>query len=106
VLLDISASVEGRKTIVDVIIRVANAVSIPFIVGGGMNSLADMERVLQAGADKVSLNTAAVINPELIREGAEQFGSKRIISAIDAKFDETTNKWLVYTHGGKTVSKW
>lgn len=106
VLLDISASVEGRKTTLDVVRHVANEVSIPFIVGGGMNSVADMERVLDAGANKVSVNTAAVMRPAFIREASERFGSERIIVAIDAKYDEQQQKALVYTHGGNNASEW
>ena len=74
VFLDISASHEGRKTMVEVVKAVASELAIPFTVGGGINSLEDMKRILRAGADKVSLNTAAVLNPELIKEGASFFG--------------------------------
>jgi imidazole glycerol-phosphate synthase subunit HisF len=84
VFLDISASHEGRKTMVDVVKAVASELSIPFTVGGGINSLEDMKGILRAGADKVSLNTAAVNNPELITEGANYFGSQCIVVAIDA----------------------
>ncbi|WP_066366068.1 imidazole glycerol phosphate synthase subunit HisF [Neobacillus fumarioli] len=101
VFLDISASVEGRKTMVDVVKAVASELAIPFTVGGGINSLEDMKKILRAGADKVSLNTAAVNHPELIREGAGYFGSQCIVVAIDAKFDEELGTWRVYTHGGR-----
>lgn len=101
VFLDISASVEGRKTMVEVVKAVASELAIPFTVGGGINSLDDMKKILRAGADKVSLNTAAVTNPELIREGAYFFGSQCIVVAIDAKFDEDLGTWRVYTHGGR-----
>lgn len=101
VFLDISASVEGRKTMVEVVKSVASELAIPFTVGGGINSLEDMKRILRAGADKVSLNTAAVLNPDIIREGAEYFGSQCIVVAIDAKFDEELGEWRVYTHGGR-----
>jgi cyclase len=104
VFLDISASVEGRKTMVEVVKAVASELAIPFTVGGGINSLEDMKRILRAGADKVSLNTAAVLNPELIREGASYFGSQCIVVAIDAKFDEEIGTWRVYTHGGRKLS--
>lgn len=103
VFLDISASNEGRKTMVDVVKAVASEIAIPFTVGGGINSLEDMKRILRAGADKVSLNTAAVNHPELISEGAEFFGSQCIVVAIDAKWDEELGTWRVYTHGGKTA---
>ncbi|WP_428911032.1 imidazole glycerol phosphate synthase subunit HisF [Niallia sp. Krafla_26] len=102
VFLDISASHEGRKTMVEVVKSVASELAIPFTVGGGINSLEDMKRILRAGADKVSLNTAAVMNPELITEGADFFGSQCIVVAIDAKWDEELGSWRVYTHGGRT----
>lgn len=104
VFLDISASVEGRKTMVEVVKSVASELAIPFTVGGGINSLDDMKRILRAGADKVSLNTAAVNNPELIREGASFFGSQCIVVAIDAKYDAELGSWRVYTHGGRTAT--
>lgn len=105
VFLDISASNEGRKTMVDVVKSVASELAIPFTVGGGINSLEDMKRILRAGADKVSLNTAAVLNPELIREGANFFGSQCIVIAIDAKYDESLGSWRVYTHGGRNATE-
>ncbi|MEI5905538.1 imidazole glycerol phosphate synthase subunit HisF [Bacillus spongiae] len=101
VFLDISASQEGRRTMVDVVKSVASELAIPFTVGGGINSMEDMKSVLRAGADKVSLNTAAVNNPSLISEGASFFGTQCIVVAIDAKFDETLGTWKVYTHGGR-----
>ncbi|NHM32369.1 imidazole glycerol phosphate synthase subunit HisF [Neobacillus terrae] len=102
VFLDISASSEGRKTMVEVVKAVASELAIPFTVGGGINSLEDMKRILRAGADKVSLNTAAVMNPELINEGSNFFGAQCIVVAIDAKYDEDWGTWRVYTHGGRT----
>jgi cyclase len=102
VFLDISASNEGRKTMVDVVKAVASQLAIPFTVGGGINSLDDMKRMLRAGADKVSLNTAAVNRPELITEGSDFFGAQCIVVAIDAKYDEELGSWRVYTHGGRT----
>ncbi|PLR78147.1 imidazole glycerol phosphate synthase subunit HisF [Bacillus sp. V3-13] len=102
VFLDISASHEGRKTMVEVVKAVASQLAIPFTVGGGINSLEDMKRILRAGADKVSLNTAAVLNPGLITEGAEFFGTQCIVVAIDAKYDPEIGSWRVYTHGGRT----
>jgi len=101
VFLDISASVEGRKMMIEVVKAVASELAIPFTVGGGINSLEDMKKTLRAGADKVSLNTAAVLNPDLIREGASFFGSQCIVVAIDAKFDQELGTWRVYTHGGR-----
>ena len=101
VFLDISASHEGRETMVDVVKEVAGSLAIPFTVGGGINTLEDMKRLLRAGADKVSLNTAAVLRPELISEGADYFGSQCIVIAIDARYDPDINTWRVYTHGGR-----
>jgi imidazole glycerol-phosphate synthase subunit HisF len=106
VFLDISASHEGRKTMVDVIMAVASELAIPFTVGGGINTLEDMKRLLRAGADKVSLNTAAVSNPDLITEGASFFGSQCIVVAIDAKYDAEMGSWRVYTHGGRNPTNW
>lgn len=103
VFLDISASHEGRQTMVDVIERTAANITIPFTVGGGINSVEDMKRILRAGADKISLNTAAVLRPELIREGATVFGSQCIVVAIDAR-RVADGKWEVYTHGGRNVT--
>lgn len=103
VFLDISASHEGRKTMVEVVQHVAAELAIPFTVGGGINSVEDMKAILRAGADKVSLNTAAVLRPELVREGADYFGSQCIVVAIDAKYDEESTGWKVYTHGGRKL---
>lgn len=85
VFLDIAATPEGRGTIVDIVERISEEVFIPLTVGGGLRSIHDVQRLLRAGADKVSINTAAVLNPNLIREGAEKFGSQCIVVAIDAK---------------------
>ncbi len=102
VFLDISASNEGRKTMVEVVENTAANVTIPFTVGGGINAVEDMKRILRAGADKVSVNTAAVNRPELIKEGSEMFGTQCIVVAIDAKSKEDGSGWEVYTHGGRT----
>lgn len=103
VFLDIGATPEGRNTMVDVVERVAKQVFIPLTVGGGLRSINDMRRMLEAGADKVSVNTAAVLNPSLVKEGASKFGSQCIVSAIDARRGNGTNGlgWVVYTHGGR-----
>ena len=101
VFLDISASHEGRNIMLDVIARAAEEVFIPLTVGGGIRSRDDMRAVLRAGADKVSINTAAVLNPDLIRQGAEQFGSQCIVVAIDAK-RTPEGGWEVFLHGGRT----
>ncbi|MBT2678934.1 imidazole glycerol phosphate synthase subunit HisF [Bacillus sp. ISL-35] len=106
VFLDISASVEGRKTMVEVVREVASELAIPFTVGGGINTLEDMKRMLRSGADKVSLNTAAVNNPKLISEGSDFFGAQCIVVAIDAKYDPELGTWRVYTHGGRTPTNW
>ncbi|PLR99125.1 imidazole glycerol phosphate synthase subunit HisF [Bacillus sp. T33-2] len=105
VFLDISASHEGRKTMVEVVKAVASELAIPFTVGGGINSLDDMKRILRSGADKVSLNTAAVLNPGLITAGADYFGSQCIVVAIDAKYDPELGSWRVYTHGGRKATE-
>lgn len=104
VFLDISASHEGKETMVEVVKIVATELSIPFTVGGGIRSLDDMKRLLRAGADKVSLNTAALDRPELIKEGADFFGSQCIVVAIDAK--KNGDSWDVYTHGGRNKTEW
>jgi len=104
VFLDISASHEGKETMVEVVKIVATELSIPFTVGGGIRSLEDMKRMLRAGADKVSLNTSALDRPELIKEGADYFGSQCIVVAIDAKSNGTG--WDVYTHGGRNKTEW
>ncbi|WP_059103337.1 imidazole glycerol phosphate synthase subunit HisF [Shouchella shacheensis] len=106
VFLDISASHEGRETMMDVVEEVAGTLAIPFTVGGGINTLEDMKRVLRAGADKVSVNTAAVKRPQLIKEGADYFGAQCIVCAMDAKWDEELGTWRVYTHGGRRPTDW
>jgi imidazole glycerol-phosphate synthase subunit HisF len=100
VFLDISASREGRKTMVEVVRQAAGRLRIPFTVGGGISSVEDMFTLLRAGADKVSLNTAAVMDPGLIEAGARRFGSQCIVVAVDAKYDPEQEDWFVYTHGG------
>ncbi|MDA8441968.1 MAG: imidazole glycerol phosphate synthase subunit HisF [Peptococcaceae bacterium] len=101
VFLDISASNEGRATMLDVVRRTAEEVFIPFTVGGGLRSLEDIRNMLRAGADKVSLNTSAVQNPDLLRQGAEAFGSQCIVLAVDARARQGGG-WEVYIHGGRT----
>jgi cyclase len=103
VFLDITASHEGRAIMRAVVERTAEQVFIPFTVGGGIRTVADVEEMLRAGADKVSINTAAVQNPRLIEEGARRFGSQCMVVAIDAKGGaHTPSGWEVYTHGGRT----
>lgn len=99
--LDITASHEQRDTIVHVVREVARHVFMPLTVGGGIRSISDIRHLLQAGADKVSLNTAAVARPELITEGAERFGRQCIVLAIDARRCESGRGWEVVTHGGR-----
>ena len=101
--LDITATPEGRDTMVDVVERISEQVFMPLTVGGGLRSIADMRRILMAGADKVSINTAAVLNPTLIREGADKFGSQCIVVAIDAKrvVSGDQPQWEVYIYSGQ-----
>jgi len=101
--LDIGATPEGRDTMVDIVERVSEQVFMPLTVGGGLRSTQDMRRMLEAGADKTSVNTAAVLNPRLISDGAKRFGSQCIVVAIDAKrvTGADVPKWEVYTHGGR-----
>lgn len=103
VFLDIMATPEGHDTMVDVVERIAEKVFIPLTVGGGLRSIDDMRRILLAGADKVSINTAAVLNPSLITESAAKFGSQCIVVAIDARRvgGSGRSKWEVYTHSGR-----
>lgn len=101
VFLDISASVEGRATMIEVVRQTAGEIAIPFTVGGGISTPDDMKRILRAGADKIGINTAAITNPQLILEGARRFGSQCIVVAIDAKYNEAFGEWEVYTHGGR-----
>jgi cyclase len=104
VFLDITASSDKRAIVADLVRRVADEVFIPFTVGGGLNTIEDIRTVLLAGADKISINTSAIENPELIDEGANTFGSQCIIVAIDARRRNPTggaSSWEVYTHGGR-----
>jgi len=102
--LDITASFEEREIIIDVVRRTAEQVFMPLTVGGGIRTIEDIRKLLKAGADKVSVNTAAVNNPEFVREGAQRFGSQCIVVAIDAKRVPNTDplRFEVYTHGGRT----
>ncbi|MEQ8797878.1 MAG: imidazole glycerol phosphate synthase subunit HisF [Salinisphaeraceae bacterium] len=104
VFLDITASHEARDTLIDVVERVAGAVFIPLTVGGGVKTLPDVRRLLQAGADKVSINTAAIAKPEFVTEAADRFGQQCIVVAIDAKRvskKKEEPRWEVFTHGGR-----
>ncbi|MDD6552778.1 MAG: imidazole glycerol phosphate synthase subunit HisF [Prevotellaceae bacterium] len=99
VFLDITASFEGRKTFTDMVTRVAREINIPFTVGGGINSLEDVDRLLNAGADKISVNSAAIRRPELITEIANHYGSQVCVCAIDARQDP--DGWHCYVKGGR-----
>jgi cyclase len=102
VFLDITASHEARDIMLDVVRRTAEGIYMPLTVGGGIRSVDDVRRLLRAGADKISLNTAALARPELIREAAERFGSQCIVVAIDARREG--ERWGVYTHGGRNAA--
>lgn len=99
VYLDITASSEGRKTFTDVVSHVAEAINIPFTVGGGINDINDVERLLYAGADKISVNSAALRNPNLIDEIAKRFGSQVCVCAIDAEYND--GRWTCFLNGGR-----
>ena len=101
VFLDITASSDGRNTVVDLVRRVAEKVFIPFTVGGGIRTVDDFRAVLREGADKVSVNSAAIDRPELIHEAAEKFGSQCVVVAIDAKKRTNGEGWTIYKHGGR-----
>jgi len=101
IFLDITASHEKRNTTVDLVRQVAQEVFMPFTVGGGIRTVKDIRNILLAGADKVSLNTAAVKNPSLITEGAKNFGSQCIVTAIDSRWEIKNKKWMVYINGGR-----
>lgn len=102
VFLDITATVEKRKTLVELVEKIAAEINIPFTVGGGINTLEDVRAVIKAGADKISVNSSAVQNPNLISEIAREFGSQCVVVAIDTKFVDT--EWRVFTHGGRTIT--
>jgi imidazole glycerol-phosphate synthase subunit HisF len=102
VFLDITATNEKRKTLSTLVTKIAKEINIPFTVGGGINSLADAELIIKAGADKISINSSAVKRPALIKEIADQFGSQAVVVAIDTKFEN--NEWMVYVNGGKVAT--
>ena len=99
VFLDITATNEKRKTLSELVTRIAKHINIPFTVGGGISSVEDVSTLLNSGADKISVNTSAVKNPQLIKELANQFGSQCVVLAIDTKFED--NDWYVYLNGGR-----
>lgn len=100
VFLDITATVEGRKTFAELVVHIAEEINIPFTVGGGISSVQDVEVLLAAGADKVSVNSSAVKRPELIQELSNEFGNQCVVVAIDAGL--ANGNWRVFTHGGRT----
>ena len=100
VFLDITATVEGRKTFAQLVRRIAQHIDIPFTVGGGISSVADVYQLLQAGADKISVNSSAVKNPELVSQLAKEFGSQCVVVAIDSR--HVNGQDIVHTHGGRT----
>ena len=104
VLLDIAATNEHRKTVLELVERVSKEISIPFTVGGGIHSVEEAEAVIAAGADKVSIGSAAIKKPELITQLSDKLGKDRVVLGIDCKFDN--NKWLVYTNGGEKATEW
>ncbi|WP_283584095.1 imidazole glycerol phosphate synthase subunit HisF [Limosilactobacillus difficilis] len=104
VFLDITTTNERRATMADVVEKVSQQVFMPLTVGGGIHSVAAMEKLLQAGADKIAINSAAVANPTLIRQGAAKFGSQAIVVAIDVSFDPASQQYRVFTHGGQQAT--
>ena len=103
VFLDITATIENRKTFAELVERISSEINIPFTVGGGINTVEDVAALLKAGADKISVNTSAVKRPELISEIAAQFGGQCVVTAIDTKFID--NEWIVVINGGRTPTK-
>ncbi len=103
VFLDITATIENRKTLLALVEKIAKEINIPFTVGGGINSIEDVAAIIKAGADKVSINSSAVKNPSLITAIANEFGSQAVVVAIDTKFIE--NEWMVIVHGGRMATK-
>lgn len=101
VFLDITASSDGRSTVVDMVRKVAEQMFIPFTVGGGISSVDDFKLLLREGADKISVNSAAIDRPELVSEAADKFGSQCVVVAIDAKRREDGSGWNIYKHGGR-----
>ena len=101
VFLDITASHEGRKTFTELVKRIAANINIPFTVGGGINELSDVDRLLNAGADKISINSSAINTPELVSDAADKFGSQCVVVAIDAKKRADGSGWNIYKNGGR-----
>lgn len=104
VFLDITATLENRKTLTDLVGKIAGEINIPFTVGGGINSVEDAARIIEAGADKISINSSALKKPELIREIANEFGSQAVVVAIDTKYKN--GEWMVFSNGGTISTIW
>ena len=104
VFLDITATIEKRKTLIDLVKVLANEINIPFTVGGGVSSKEDVSALLEAGADKISINSSAIKKPELVKDLSSQFGSQCIVVAIDTKLEN--DKWKVFINGGNKVTSW
>ena len=104
VLLDITATNENRKTVIELVEKVSKEISIPFTVGGGIHSVEEAKAVINAGADRVSIGSAALKHPELITQLSKVLGKEKVVLAIDTKFDN--NEWLVYTNGGQKATEW
>ena len=102
VFLDITATIENRSTLIDLVKRIAKEINIPFTVGGGISSVEDVSKLIEAGADKVSINSSAVKRPELITEIAEKFGSQCVVVAIDTKYEDSV--WKVFVNGGRKAT--
>ncbi len=103
VFLDITATIENRATLIELVRDIGKVINIPFTVGGGINSLEDAAKLITAGADKISINSSAVKNPNLIKEVVDKFGSQCVVVAIDTKFID--DEWIVYVHGGRTITE-
>lgn len=103
VFLDITATLENRKTLTELVTKIASQINIPFTVGGGINTLEDARKIIDSGADKISLNSAAILRPELITEIASEFGNQCVVLAIDTKFEE--NEWKVFRSGGTIATE-
>ena len=101
VFLDITASSDGRETVIDMVREVAKCVFIPFTVGGGIRTVEDFKALLREGADKISINSSAIANPQLIRDAADKFGSQCVVVAIDARKREDRSGWNIYKNGGR-----
>ena len=102
VFLDITATIEKRKTLAVLVEKIAKEINIPFTVGGGINTVEDAATIIKAGSDKISINSSAVKNPLLIKDIAERFGSQAVVVAVDTKFEN--NNWFVYVNGGKVAT--